>query len=726
MNRKILAIAAMSVFVMATSGCASEDKNIKKDADDLVSLIDVVKAPVPQIPVNYNWTYNQSWNNEQSKWFWHVPQGTYQIPYKWFVSLEQPIGTMFRSSDNKSYAPLDFIRLNANDPTLGKTEEHIPSEALKVEKATDKAMSLKALGASRSDLFIDNNYLAGFGVIPVDHPTKNNPDALPLGLTRFDNFVDPRTKGAKPQTVMGFSCALCHTARIDYKGKSMLVDGGPSQANLTLMVGKLGVTLGETLLIPTRFNRFAKRVYGHSPSDAEKQALRAEMIAFATSNAKQYSTPDGSTESGYGRLDALTAIGNIVFGEADLNAPENARPANAPVSYPMIWTVPWMAWAEYPGVVEQPMVRNVGEALGVYAPVNLTSSNPADIFKSTVQVGNLYQIETLLMEGEIPWDIQKPTPDPYKYIDKNKALPGLNAPKWPTDMFGPIDQAKAQKGARLYAELCQGCHLPPLSSPELYKRDAKGNLPLAYWTKKNQWGKQYLNVVNVGVEEIGTDNTEMMNFYARTANTANLSVQGTPLETLSAATQNGVKKLGTYLSAAAGLLNVTAAVADKWYVENGIIKDPRHITKKEQETVDMLNGYRDNVVNMTPPTYRARPLNGIWATATYLHNGSVPNLYQMLVPASERATQFVTGRKEYDPVNVGYATCYDQACMALYKHKGYSIFSVKDSQGNPIAGNSNAGHEFKGDGKTNIGEGVVGRALSEDERWDIVEYLKTL
>jgi hypothetical protein len=34
--------------------------------------------------------------------------------------------------------------------------------------------------------------------------------------------------------------------------------------------------------------------------------------------------------------------------------------------------------------------------------------------------------------------------------------------------------------------------------------------------------------------------------------------------------------------------------------------------------------------------YKARPLDGIWATAHYLHNGSVPNLYQLMLPPEER------------------------------------------------------------------------------------------
>src|SRR4030095_14281120 len=52
--------------------------------------------------------------------------------------------------------------------------------------------------------------------------------------------------------------------------------------------------------------------------------------------------------------------------------------------------------------------------------------------------------------------------------------------------------------------------------------------------------------------------------------------------------------------------------------------------------------------------YKARPLNGIWATAPYLHNGSVRNLYELLLPAEERTTTFYVGRREVHPASVGF------------------------------------------------------------------------
>ena len=51
--------------------------------------------------------------------------------------------------------------------------------------------------------------------------------------------------------------------------------------------------------------------------------------------------------------------------------------------------------------------------------------------------------------------------------------------------------------------------------------------------------------------------------------------------------------------------------------------------------------------------YKARPLDGIWATAPYLHNGSVPNLDALLQPAAKRPLSFSIGVKTFDPVQGG-------------------------------------------------------------------------
>ena len=56
----------------------------------------------------------------------------------------------------------------------------------------------------------------------------------------------------------------------------------------------------------------------------------------------------------------------------------------------------------------------------------------------------------------------------------------------------------------------------------------------------------------------------------------------------------------------------------------------------------------------TTGEYACRPLVSVWATAPYLHNNSVPTLYDLLLPAAQRAKTFAVGHREYDPVKLGY------------------------------------------------------------------------
>ena len=100
--------------------------------------------------------------------------------------------------------------------------------------------------------------------------------------------------------------------------------------------------------------------------------------------------------------------------------------------------------------------------------------------------------------------------------------------------------------------------------------------------------------------------------------------------------------------------------------------------------------------------YKARPLDGIWATAPYLHNGSVPNLWQLLLPADQRDKKFWVGSREIDTRDVGFKA--DQV-------PGGFQFDTS------LQGNSSAGHDGAAYG--------VGQ-MSEEQRWDLIEYLKSL
>jgi hypothetical protein len=138
------------------------------------------------------------------------------------------------------------------------------------------------------------------------------------------------------------------------------------------------------------------------------------------------------------------------------------------------------------------------------------------------------------------------------------------------------------------------------------------------------------------------------------------------------------------------------SVNDHWYAGQGY-------TGAEKR---WWEGERPNCLQ-EPLAYKARPLDGVWATPPFLHNGSVPSIYHLLSPVEERPATFYLGSKEYDPVYLGYR-----------QDRAEGLFELDTSK----PGNHNSGHEFN-HGK---GQGIIGRHLSEPERWALVEYLKTI
>jgi hypothetical protein len=99
--------------------------------------------------------------------------------------------------------------------------------------------------------------------------------------------------------------------------------------------------------------------------------------------------------------------------------------------------------------------------------------------------------------------------------------------------------------------------------------------------------------------------------------------------------------------------------------------------------------------------YTAVPLDGIWLTAPYLHNGSVPTLADLLEPAAARPLRFWRGSDLFDVTRVGFVSDSDEARR---------IGTLLDVT---LPGNSNAGHTY-------------GTSLSADEKKALVEYLKGL
>ena len=54
--------------------------------------------------------------------------------------------------------------------------------------------------------------------------------------------------------------------------------------------------------------------------------------------------------------------------------------------------------------------------------------------------------------------------------------------------------------------------------------------------------------------------------------------------------------------------------------------------------------------------YSNLPIDGIWARSPYLHNGSVPTLWDLLQKPADRPKKFYNGYDVYDPKSMGFVT----------------------------------------------------------------------
>ena len=408
--------------------------------------------------------------------------------------------------------------------------------------------------------------------------------------------------------------------------------------------------------IPTRFNRFAKRVLGSNYSAEAKAKLKNQLKLLVRSSQHLQKTHESKhiypIDFGFGRVDALNAIGNQVFA-VELGG-DNWGAAGAPVNFPHIWESSWFDYVQYNGSIPNPLVRNIGEALGVGATTVL-KGDKSNWFKSSVNIKNLVMMEEWLA-GDAPYQ-------------------GLTAPSWPEQYLGVIDREKAANGQTLFAELCISCHY---ANRDVLQRDAVAESPI-YWTARNSLGQPLLKIVMTDLELIGTDPKQAMDFINRTVDTGQLGL--------------GVINSGEALT------YVAEQIAKRYFADHGI---------SEEDQIKYTEGHKlGTEPSRALQAYMARPLTGIWATPPFLHNGSVPTLFHLLSPAQERPSQFTVGSRLYDAKLVGYEFAPTQNILP---------FDTK------LPGNSNAGHEFN----EGTGKGIIGRKLSESERWELVEYLKTL
>lgn len=549
-------------------------------------------------------------------------------------------------------------------------------------------------------LFMQPEHVARFGYIP--RKTDNGHQlAIGFAVDSRDDTQLERTRlrwkeGQGPKEPwVGLTCAACHTAELSYNGQSIRVDGGPATADFQSFIEALNQALRETDGDEGKWKRFAERVLGGSAETDADRKLKAEFRKLLDWQEREARMNQTSVRYGFGRVDAFGRIYNKVA--LLVNAPQpKANAPDAPVSIPFIWRAPQLDFVQYNGIAPKKalfrfdlgaLARNTGEVTGVFGDVKVTDGSLLAGFPSSIDVRNLVSLERQLMK--------------------------LRPPKWPESLFG-LKSDLVAKGRESYERHCVRCHAVV----------DRNDLEKPIQVQMNLFdGSSISNVDGKPVGSPGTDPWMACNAQAyatpsgvfagklsfdgqRIPETAPISnlLKMTVAKTLLDRKKDITKEA---LATALGLDRPPLVETDEAVPQPA----PGRRSPEKQAQLDLC--LRESAPNLG---YTSRPLNGIWATGPYLHNGSVPTLHDLLLPPDQRPKSFYVGTREFDPEHVGYLTIKEDLSKQTPRERAEGNtfeFISRDEQGLGIDANSNAGHDY-------------GNASLEGEREALIEYLKSL
>lgn len=553
------------------------------------------------------------------------------------------------------------------------------------------ALALEA--PASEEKFMSDKTISAYGYMPYQPSYNGKRFTLPMGFV-LDDSHDSKLSFTKlrwffgqgtQEPWVGMNCSACHTAQINFEGQNLVINGGPTNADFQNFFKALRAALTTTASDPEKFERFAKNVLEDDLSDGNRQRLKKSLESLNAFYAQNESLNATDLQYGPGRLDAVGHIFNKIS-QVTQAKPPTPNPSDAPVSYPFLWNTPQHDFLQWNGMVSKTEIhsiipggdgldigglgRNAGEAIGVYADIQMVKENTDKPgFVSSVNVKNLEVLE--------------------------HSLYSLKPPRWPGSL--PEDLTS---GAKLFTDNCAGCHAP-LARTDLTKPIKAVMIHISANDK--------FNAQSPKDSTIGTDPWMACNAYQFKADAGVLAGYLKADKTKEPIQSNeplynmlGVTVLETLLGKGRDVAELVfdglLGIDPKPQKVPGL-RDNAMFSSVDEKALRLINCYRDSQ-KVALLAYKARPLTGIWATAPYLHNGSVPTLNDLLLPPRQRPSSFYTGTNEFDNQKVGFKT--------EKSDKNWFLFDTK------LEGNSNAGHDYG-----------VG-SLSDIQRSQLLDYLKSL
>ncbi|MFN3150446.1 di-heme-cytochrome C peroxidase [Bremerella sp.] len=613
-------------------------------------------------------TLKQNWKDAESNWFHNVPQGSRLVPYQWIVNLEQ---------------------------------------------------------ADSQEPFLSGKHVRELGYIPRI-ASANNPDALPIGFVKDAPYENGMAG-------MGITCAACHTAVIQHGNKTYLVDGAPAMGDFETLLRRMVAALKQSKDNPEKFKRFQAKVLGPGSSPEAQQELRT-LMDFIIHEREGYNARNLSQNEdqrfGHGRVDAFGAIFNEVS-STFLGIPENARPADAPVSYPCLWDAPQHKFVQWNGAAENnvndfgeflfgekkvgALGRNTGEVLGVFGFADIPRGlEPLPKrYDSTAVKDNLREIEetlTILWSPEFPGDIDAVRRDRGKLIYEQHCVTCHNhIVRTDPNRTVPYTRSNAGTDNQLLKNFVREGKTGPLrfrlksiTKLEIFGEKDQVAVILKHVVERamlKQLSKEEIEGLMEQIKNLLLQNPQMLanlspDFQNHAIAIINDQEQPVDFAELLQAVSDAPPGEMTDLKKAMAQVAEKGASSGQLGGKNlSVLKQAAGEAAGPEGSLATAAAPQNAVISLT---YKSRPLNGIWATAPYLHNGSVRTLAELLKQPEDRAEQFHVGSIELDTQGVGFID-----------DPSYPVFNAT------ITGNKNHGHTW-------------GCDLLEEQKLDLIEYLKSL
>ena len=477
-----------------------------------------------------------------------------------------------------------------------------------------------------------------YGFIPSEK-SSSNPHGLPVGFA-----VDDRPAGYGDHVYAGITCSACHTRQLTYATYVLLVHGGPGLVDIQRFKNDLYDAFFALLENDELAGEFAQGVLGRAATADELAALRDEI--------REFTGPVAVTRS----LLTQWEIPPADFGPGNLNALSQG-------AYNNIGLYAWLTKKGHvPASTDLPVRPQFEGSVNLppmwFAPADTWAQWFAEIHdpgpRNWIQAVSTWEVRPPKMAAALKGAVIVASIHFDNIAEIQRSLELLRTPKWPEAVLGRLDRAKIDEGRALYDEQCARCHtrtvLPPNSLGIVFKERP--------------------------AFDVGTDPTAYQQFAAdvaaRVAGLQRLSGNILAMRQAQLAGKPGEDVAANYM---------------KLYSRGR----PNEFALAKDEYMDA----KDANWPKTGAAYWASPLEGIFASSPYFHNGSVRTLWDVLTPPAQRPKTFRTGSSEFDVEGVGL------------RSDGQFLYDTTEP------GKGSGGHPF-------------GTALAQDKKAALIEYLKSL